>query len=180
MYHNAIIDFINTETTLLQKDQFFHLFKAEQDERTVYIVGDANKVSFIVDTKDRSAIVFRVEGSKWIARDTVNGKDIVVVDGTRSEAHPNIWFDSDAVNVSYRAFPDHVFEHCGKLFYWYDNKEDRCPKPEIINKLYQYHYVDTLISFMYWPDVSIDDGKTVVSYTFPREDMRQYKKRKSH
>jgi len=79
-------------------------------------------------------------------------------------------------SYSYRAFPTMLVETNGKLFFWYDKTKN--VTDTIINTLYKYNFVDTMIVNAYIPEHSINDAKKSVVYYFCKDDLRNYKKKK--
>jgi hypothetical protein len=75
---------------------------------------------------------------------------------------------------SYRAFPTMLFEADEKLFFWYD--ETKSVTDAIINTLYKYNFVDTMIVNVYIPERTISEVKKGADYYFCRSDLSNYKK----
>lgn len=177
MFFNAIVDFTHSEQGLLKKDAFFHVFAI--DSQRVCIIGDPNKTSLIVEIPDMTNMSEVMNKKKFILTDTVQNKIALVVDWSCSEATPSIWFDESLVRKSYRAFPDEIFVYKGKLFFW-KNTSHSPANDEVINTLYRYNYVDTLVDKVFWPSYKIDDGKRGVVYNFLSGDLRKYTKSRSN
>ena len=171
MIHNAIIDFTHTESRLLCKDACFHVFAI--DSNTVCIIGDPNKTPLIVEVPDKTNMSDIWDNNNYILTDTVQNKIALVVDWSRSEDHPSIWFDESLVQKSYRAFPNGVYVYKDKLFFW-KNTSKSMINEVIINTLYKYNYVDTLVDKVFWPLDVIDDSKKGKVYYFSKDDLRKY------
>ena len=176
--HNAILDFVHTKKRLLKEDDYFFVFSDPRDS-SVVIMGDENKISLIVDVPDWSVvhIKWNMESKTMTAIDTVRKKTIIVIDMSNSEDHPRIWFDEDAVNKSYRAFPDRIEEHNGKLFYWYTDPRPSFIDNDVIEVIYRHDYVDTLVERMFWPNHVIDDEKKGIKYSFFENELTSYRKK---
>lgn len=179
LIQNAIIDFVNTENSLMKQDDYFHVFKDELDSCTITIIGAPNKIPLILEAKHPETMVVDYKDKIFIARETLRDVEIITVDFTRSGDSPKIWFREDAVDISYMAIPDHVVESHGKLFFWYGTSNQQIHDSTALQLLFDYKYVDTLVQHMYWPDMIIDDGKQGVSYTFPDADLMRYRKQKT-
>ena len=173
MIHNAIIDFTHTESGLLRKDMCFHVFAI--DPNTVCIIGDPNKTSLIVEIPDKTNMSDIWDNNKYILTDTVHNKIALVVDWSRSEDNPYIWFDESLVQKSYRAFPDGISVYKDKLFFW-KNTSKSMTNEDIIKTLYKYNQVDTLVDKVFWPSDVIDDSKRGKVYYFSNDDLRKYTK----
>ncbi len=174
MFRNAVIDFVHTEDRLLRKDDFFHVFLL--DSQKVCIIGDNNKTPLIIEVPDRSNIVYQWSENGVVVSDSVLNRTIISVDWSRSEENPRIWFDENAVRKSYRSFPDGVYEHGEKLFFWNLNPRPQAIDTDIVETLYRYNYVDTLVDKAFWPHDVIDDGKKGIVYSFPYSDLRVFNK----
>lgn len=177
MIYNSIIDFSNTENKLLKQDRCFFVFFDENNPQTIYVGGDKNKASLIIESKEPS-----LDKAKWIDSLTLRvdnalyGDEIITIDMKHSEVHPKISFNKEAVSISYRGFPNRILEIDGKLFFWHD-KLGGDPSEKVIQTLYEYDYVDTLVQNLFFPDNVIDEGKICVSYTYNREDLSHYVKK---
>ena len=77
-------------------------------------------------------------------------------------------------SYSYRAFPTMLYETNGKLFFWYD--DTKSVTDTIINTLYQYNFVDTMIVNAYIPESTINEVKKGANYYFCKNDLSNYKK----
>ena len=174
MFRNAVIDFVHTEDRLLKKDDFFHVFLL--DSKNVCIIGDNNKTPLIIEVPDRSNVVSKWSENGVIVSDSLQNRTIISVDWSQSKDNPRIWFDEDAVRKSYRAFPDEIYEHGEKLFFWNLYPRPQAISIEIIEALYRHNYVDTLVDKAFWPNDMIDDGKKGVVYSFSNSDLRRFKK----
>lgn len=177
MIHNAIIDFTHTESGLLSKDAYFHVFAI--DSHRVCIIGDPNKISLMVEVPDKTNMSEVWNDNKYILLDTVQNKIALVVDWSRSEENPYIWFDESLIQKSYQAFPDDVFVFKDKLFFW-KNTSQSMVDDKVIKTLYRYNFVDTLVDKVFWPIDVIDDSKKGKVYYFSNNDLRKYSKRSSH
>lgn len=178
--YRAINDFIHNEPRLLSDDTFFHVFLSNNNPRTINIIGDdQNKIPVIINIKEHESVAIGWDTDKktMIARDTIKGREIISVDMSNSEEHPSIWFDPESVDISYSAFPDKIFMYFGKIFFWFDETTQNSTSLEIVNVFYQYNYVDTLVSNMFWPYSVIDDGKDMVSYSFSGNGSKRFRKR---
>lgn len=178
MFHNAIIDFIHTEHRLLQESSAFHVFSNPDDSCEVFVFGENyNKVNLIAEIKDnKNIIVETAESGATSVIDTIIGKVVMTISDSDSKNKPSVWFDENAVDISYRSFPDGVFEYGDKLFFWF-NDSTGPKRHEIIETVYRHNFVDTLV-FLNWP-YAIDDSRVGIKYVFHHPDLRVYKKRKS-
>jgi hypothetical protein len=172
---NAIFDFIHTESKLLKDDKTFFIHTENVEGYIgVRIMGDPNKISLIVDIVDniKNNTIVRVGVSNSISViDTIDNDTVYQIIG---EDNPVIWLNKNKVSVSYRAFPTGVMERNGKLFFWYD--ETQSVTDTIINTLYKYNFVDTMIVNMYIPDRIINDAKKGADYYFCKDNLSKYKK----
>lgn len=81
-------------------------------------------------------------------------------------------------SCSYRAFPTMLVEANGKLFFWYDKTKN--VTDTIVNTLYKYNFVDTMVVNKYIPNRLINDAKKSVIYYFRKNDLSIYKKTSSN
>ena len=187
MIRNAVIDFIHSERSLLSQGEVFYVFTEMKcpDSISVYVLKEVNKITLIVSVIDRSSLKIEQEetsfGERVITLDTVRNKPIIIVDFLKDGDKKSIWFDPDAVTISYRAFPDHYFEWKDKLFFWYDEKDNNLieKKGDVINAMYRHHYVDTLV-WCYWPETVLDDSPKAKQYLFCDENLTRFSKKTIH
>ncbi len=177
--HNAVTDFAKTEKRLMEKDVFFHVYWDDKDSSTINIIGDSNKFPLIIEPQDTSSfsVQWNSERNTITGRDTIKNNDIIIVKMTNSEENPLIYYDSLFVNLSYRAFPDHLVQINEVYFFWFSHSVASVDS-DIIQTLYQHNQVDTLVAFMFWPNNVIDDGKAGVSYSFPSSNLTKFRKRR--
>jgi len=173
---NAIFDFTNTEKRLLKDDKTF-LVSADNVEGSIIvnIIGDPNKISLIAEFVDstKNNMVARIgEDKSVLVIDTINNDTVLCITG--DDDYPILWINNDKVSYSYRAFPTMLVETNGKLFFWYDKTKN--VTDTIINTLYKYNFVDTMIVNAYIPDRIINDAKKGVVYYFCENDLSNYKK----
>lgn len=180
LIYRAIDDFVCNERRLLSNDTFFHVLLDKNNPWTINIIGDQNKFPIIINIKEQDVVTIKWDADKtrMTARDTLKGSEVVYIDMSKSEEHPTIWFDPESVVISYSAFPNQVFKYRGKVFYWFDETIQSEVSPKIVDLLFNYNCVDTLVSNMYWPDSVIDDGKDMVSYFFSEKNPKRFIKKK--
>jgi hypothetical protein len=175
--NNAIFDFIHTEKRLLKDDNTF-LVSADTVERNIAaitIIGNPNKITLIADFADsiKKNTVARFDEYKNVSViDTINNDTIFRITGDND--HPSLWINKDKVSYNYRAFPTMLIETDGKLFFWYDKTKN--VTDTIINTLYRYNFVDTMIVNAYIPEHSINDAQKGIVYYFCENNLRNYKK----
>lgn len=174
--NNAIFDFIHTEKRLLKDDNTFLVSARNVEGKIVLtIIGDPNKISLIADFDDRIKrnTVARYDEYKSVSViDTISNDTIFCI--TSNNDHQSLWINKDKVSYSYRAFPTMFVEADGKRFFWYDKTKN--VTEAIINTLYRYNSVDTMIVNAYIPEHSINDAKKGVVYYFCENNLRNYKK----
>lgn len=188
MIQNAIIDFVHTEQSVLHKSEMFHVFTEgkSQDSVYVYIIGDDdNLVPLIVDVIDKSAIKVESKesstGERIITLDSLSNKTILIVEFLKNGDKQSIWFDKDAVTLSYRAFPDHFYEWDNKVFFWFNEVPDSGleNKDAVIEAMYRHHYVDTMV-WCYWPEVWVNDAYDGKRYLFNDKNLTRFSKETIH
>jgi hypothetical protein len=173
---NAIFDFTHTENRLLKDDNTFSVSADNLEGNIVVtIIGDPNKISLIANFTDsiKQNMVARLDEYKNVSfLDTISNDTIFRITGDSD--NPLLWINKEKVSYSYRAFPTMLVETDGKLFFWYDKTKN--VTDTIINTLYRYNFVDTMIVNAYIPDKIINDAKKGIVYYFCGNDLRNYKK----
>jgi hypothetical protein len=173
---NAVFDFIHTESKLLKNDKKFYIYTENVESNIgVTIMGDPDKISLIVDFIDsieNNMVICIGEYNSFLFIDTVDNDTILHM--TDDDYHPILWLNKDKVSISYRAFPTGLLESNGKLFFWYD--KTKSVTDTIINTLYKYNFVDTMIVNTYIPGGTINHAKKGANYYFCRSDLSKYRK----
>jgi hypothetical protein len=138
-------------------------------------MGDPNPILLIADFVDsiKNNMVRHIgEYNSVLITDTTDSETVLRMTG--DENHPTLWLNKNKVFYSYRAFPTMLVETNGKLFFWYDDTKN--VTDTIINTLYKYNFVDTMIVNAYIPDRIINDAKKGADYYFCKSDLSKYKK----
>jgi hypothetical protein len=174
---NAVFDFIHTENKLLKDDKVFLIHTTDVENNIgISIMGDPYKISLIVDFIDsieNNMVVCIGEYNSFLFIDTIDNDTILRM--TDDDYHPILWLNKDKVSISYRAFPTNLIETNGKLFFWHD--KTKSVTDTIINTLYKYNFVDTMIVNEYIPSSTINNAaKKGADYYFCRNDLSKYRK----
>lgn len=126
-----------------------------------------NAVSDFIHT-ERS--IQKKDNAFWVYADTVKNNIVVTIIGDSNK----VLLIKEDGNYSYRDFPTILIESDEKIFLGYEKEGETTDT--IINTLYRYNFVDTMIVNTYIPDRMIDESKKGVIYFFCKNDLSVYKK----
>ncbi len=146
-------------------------------KKNMVVNGNENDAicNAILDFTHTEKRLLKNDNTFAVSVDTIKGNIVVTIIG---DPNAILLITEEDGNYNYRAFPTMLVETSGKLFFWYDNKKN--VTDTIINTLYKYNFVDTMIVNAYIPDRIINDAKQGVIYCFCKNDLSNYKKTSSN
>lgn len=127
-----------------------------------------NAISDFIHTESR---LLKSDNTFLVSTDTIGSSIVVTIMG---DPNAILLITEEDGSYSYRAFPTMLVETNGKLFFGYDKTKN--VTDTIVNTLYRYNFVDTMIVNTHIPDRIINDAKKGVIYYFCENDLSIYKK----